>query len=123
MKKQLMVMILAGMMVVSVNTMAEDEGHKKLRSYSHMLEKEYSEVQIGDKKYELEYELKNLDNFMLLEVEVEDSFLGQNPSDLEMQNKIEPIVEKVANEVSKDFNKPVKTIVEYDDKNILIKKY
>lgn len=123
MKKQLMGMVLAGMMVVSASAVAEDGNHNKLSGYSHILEREYSEVQIGEKTYELEYKLRNLDNFMLLEIEVEDSFLGKKHSDTEVKNKVEPMVEIVAAEVSGDFNKPVKAVVEYEDRNILIKKY
>lgn len=123
MKKQLMGMVLVGTLAMSASAMAEDGGHSKLGSYSRMIEKEYSFVQIEDKSYELEYELKNLDNLMLLEVEVEDSFLGKNHTDLEVQKNIEPIIEKIATEIIDDFEKPVKVVVEYEDRNVLIKKY
>jgi len=120
MRKKLMGMVAAGVMMMSVTAMADDD---KMDTYNDMLERQYSHVQVEDKKYELEYDVKDLDSFMLLEVEVEDSFLGKKHTDIQVAREVEPIIEKVSAEITEDFNKPVKVIVEYEDRNILIKKY
>ena len=115
-------LIIAGLMTLSVGAVA-DGGHDKLEKYSDILEKRYSYVKVEEKKYDLEYELRDMDGFMLLEIEVEDSFLGKKHTDIEVKDKVEAIAEGAAGDIGEDFNKPVRVAVEYEDRNILMKKY
>lgn len=115
-------MILAGMMVLSTGAIA-DEGNDRLEKYSDILERKHSDVEIEGKKYDLEYELRDMESFMLLEIEVEDSFLGSKSSELQVKKEIEPIAEEVAADIKEDFNKPVRVAAEYEDRNIFMKKY
>lgn len=114
--------IVAGVLILSVGAMA-DEGHDKLERYSDILESKYSHVMIEEKNYDLEYELRDMEGFMLLEIEVEDSFLGRRSTDQQVKKEIEPIAEEAAADIREDFNKPVRVVAEYEDRNIFMKKY
>lgn len=114
--------IVAGILVLSAGAIA-DEGNDKLERYSDILESKYSQVIIEEKSYDLEYELRDMEGFMLLEIEVEDSFLGSKSTELQVKKEIEPIAEEAAADIKEDFNKPVRVVAEYEDRNIFMEKY
>jgi len=133
MKKQFkMGLASLGILLLSTGALANDgdnhnnhdkENNKGIRTYSQILEAQYANVEIDTKKYELDYKLKDLDTFLLLQVEVESSFFGKNPTDAQIKEAIEPILEKINKDINTDLKKPLRVLVEYKDTNILNKRY
>lgn len=114
--------IAAGVIMLSLSAAANDE-YYELARYSEILEKNHPYVLIGEKNYEMEYELRDMEGFMFLEIEVEECFLGSRSTELQVRNKIEPIAKELTTDIKKDFNKPVRVAAEYEGENIFIKKY
>lgn len=130
MKKQFkMVLASLGILLLSTGALANDgdhhekENNKGIRTYSNMLETQYANVEIDTKKYELDYKLKDLDTFLLLEVEVESNFFGKAPTNTQIEKAIEPILEKINKDIQTDLKKPLRIFVVYKDQNILNKRY
>lgn len=118
-----------GILLLSTGALANDgdshdkENNKVVRSYSKMLEAQYADLEIDTKKYEIDYKLKDLDTFLLLEVEVESSFFGKAPTSEQIKKTIEPILEEINKDIHTDLKKPLRVLVEYKDTNILNKRF
>ncbi len=119
MKKNINLFIFTALMVFSMPTFAKERSNFK--EYEHNLEKMYPTIQAEGKTYELEYDIKDLGDFILLEVEIEDNFFSNK--DVNFGKDFEAIVDIVALKIKADYNKPVRAVAEYEDTNILHKKY
>ena len=120
MKKLMRVLVIVGMVVFSGAAMADD-GEDRMERYEEMLEKKYPYVEVDGKHYDMEYEMKDLGNFILLEVEVEDNFFKRG--EIYLKDEVERVVDRAAMDVKEDFEKSVRVVAQYEDKNILSKKY
>jgi len=120
-----------GILLLSTGAFADDdhdrdhhnEGSKAIRHYEEALESQYSNLEINSKNYELEFDLKDLDTFLLMEVEVESNFFSKSPTNEEIKKAIEPVLEAVNKDIQTDLKKPLRVVVEYDDVNILNKRF
>lgn len=120
MKRLIGILMVVGMVVTSTSAMAS-HGEGVMERYERILEKEYPYVEVDGKHYEMEYELKDLGNFILLEIDVEDNFFRRGEVDL--KDAVEEVAERAAMDVREDFEKPVRVVAQYEDENVLSKKY
>lgn len=118
-----------GILLLSTGALANDgdnynkESNKVVKNYSKILETQYASLEIETKKYELDYKLKDLDTFLLLEVEVESSFFGKAPTNEQIKKVIKPVLEEINKDIKTDLKKPLRVLVEYKDINILDERF
>ncbi len=117
--KRIGLLTVIGTMLISGMAFADDDKDSKMDKYEDYIEKLHPYVNIENKKYELDYDLEDMGAFIIMDVEVEDSFFGRKT--LPVDGALVKTVDSAANTVKDDFNKPVKVAVEYKDKTILEK--
>lgn len=124
MEKSIKRLAAVGMLVISSIAMGEDEGDR-LDRYERGFGRRYPYIHVGDKKHELEYELKNMDSFILMEVEIEDDFFGERIEDMddEILQELDGVLEIAARDLREVFHKPVRAAAEYEGENVFMKKY